>query len=114
MRVFFFTFVTSQVRSGLEELLFHLLILSCLSDSHGMLWRRNVAHLIAVEVLRTHTSTQNQSKQVLRTFLVVISICVKTVKKLRFSDPYLKRPYYAHFWGFIFYSGLLLEQIYML
>ncbi len=26
----------------------------------------------------------------------------------------LKRPYYAHFWGFIFYSWSLLEQVYML
>uniref|UniRef100_A0A3B5AH48 RING-type E3 ubiquitin transferase n=1 Tax=Stegastes partitus TaxID=144197 RepID=A0A3B5AH48_9TELE len=49
------TFVTCQVRSGLEELLFHLLVLGCLSDSHGVLWRRNVAHLIAVEVLKSNT-----------------------------------------------------------
>uniref|UniRef100_A0A3B5AHP7 RING-type E3 ubiquitin transferase n=1 Tax=Stegastes partitus TaxID=144197 RepID=A0A3B5AHP7_9TELE len=54
------TFVTCQVRSGLEELLFHLLVLGCLSDSHGVLWRRNVAHLIAVEVLKSNTSSQNQ------------------------------------------------------
>ncbi|KAM6964707.1 E3 ubiquitin-protein ligase rnf213-beta [Tautogolabrus adspersus] len=54
---------TSGVRSGLEELLFHLLVLGCLSDSHGMLWRRNVAHLITVEVLRTKASPQNQPKQ---------------------------------------------------
>ncbi len=36
-----------------------------------------------------------------------------------FGDPLtfyleLKRPYYAHFWGFIFYSRLLREQIYVL
>lgn len=31
--------------------MFHLLILGCLSDSHGKLWRRNVSHLICVEVL---------------------------------------------------------------
>ncbi|XP_042252605.1 E3 ubiquitin-protein ligase rnf213-beta [Thunnus maccoyii] len=54
---------TAGVRSGLEELLFHLLVLGCLSDSHGFLWRRNVAHLITVEVLRTCTSPQNQPKQ---------------------------------------------------
>ncbi|XP_070782783.1 E3 ubiquitin-protein ligase rnf213-beta [Enoplosus armatus] len=54
---------TAGVHSGLEELLFHLLILGCLSDSHGMLWRRNVAHLITVEVMRTYTSPQNQTKQ---------------------------------------------------
>ncbi|XP_069016032.1 E3 ubiquitin-protein ligase rnf213-beta [Embiotoca jacksoni] len=55
---------TAGVRSGLEELLFHLLVLGCLSDSYGMLWRRNVAHLITVEVLKTNTSPQNQPKEV--------------------------------------------------
>ncbi|XP_059181122.1 E3 ubiquitin-protein ligase rnf213-beta [Centropristis striata] len=54
---------TAGVRSGLEELLFRLLVLGCLSDSHGMLWRRNVAHLITVEVLRTNTNSQNQPKE---------------------------------------------------
>ncbi|XP_069374050.1 E3 ubiquitin-protein ligase rnf213-beta isoform X2 [Paralichthys olivaceus] len=49
------------VRSGLEELLFRLLVLGCLSGSHGMMWRRNVTHLIVVEVLKT--STQNQPKE---------------------------------------------------
>ncbi|XP_041671343.1 E3 ubiquitin-protein ligase rnf213-beta isoform X2 [Cheilinus undulatus] len=54
---------TAGVRSGLEELLFHLLVLGCLSDCHGMLWRRNAAHLITVEILRTNPSPQNQPKQ---------------------------------------------------
>ncbi|XP_056285146.1 E3 ubiquitin-protein ligase rnf213-beta isoform X2 [Pseudoliparis swirei] len=54
---------TAGVRSGLEELLFHLLVLGCLSDSHGVLWRRNAAHLITVEVLRTHTSSPNQPEE---------------------------------------------------
>lgn len=40
-----------KVCSGLEELLFHLLILGCLSDSHGKLWRRNASHLISIEVM---------------------------------------------------------------
>lgn len=40
-----------KVRRGLEELLFRLLILGCLSDSHGRLWRRNTSHLVAVEML---------------------------------------------------------------
>ncbi|XP_040922673.1 E3 ubiquitin-protein ligase rnf213-beta isoform X2 [Toxotes jaculatrix] len=54
---------TAGVRSGLEELLFHLLVLGCLSDSHGMLWRRNVTHLITVEVLNPYTPPQNQPKE---------------------------------------------------
>lgn len=57
-------FLVYQVRSGLQELLFHLLVLGCLSDSHGMLWRRNVAHLITAEVLKTNTSSESQSKEV--------------------------------------------------
>ncbi|XP_072229611.1 E3 ubiquitin-protein ligase rnf213-beta isoform X2 [Leuresthes tenuis] len=55
---------TAGVRSGLEELLFHLLVLGCLSDSHGMLWRRNAAHRITVEVLKTNTTLQNQPKEI--------------------------------------------------
>ncbi|KAM4715158.1 LOW QUALITY PROTEIN: E3 ubiquitin-protein ligase rnf213-beta [Anableps anableps] len=54
---------SAGVRSGLEELLFHLLVLGCLSDSHGMLWRKNKAHLITVEVLKANTSHQNQAKE---------------------------------------------------
>ncbi|KAM9837888.1 LOW QUALITY PROTEIN: E3 ubiquitin-protein ligase rnf213-beta [Aulostomus maculatus] len=54
---------TAGVRSGLEEILFQLLVLGCLSSSHGILWRRSVAHLITVEVLRPCTSPQNQPKQ---------------------------------------------------
>uniref|UniRef100_A0A3B4TK13 RING-type E3 ubiquitin transferase n=1 Tax=Seriola dumerili TaxID=41447 RepID=A0A3B4TK13_SERDU len=63
---------TAGVRSGLEELLFHLLVLGCLSDSHGMLWRRNVTHLITVEVLNTSTSCQNQPKEGLLDILPTI------------------------------------------
>lgn len=69
-RDLFFAFVACQVRSGLEELLFHLLILGCLTNSHGMLWRRNAAHLITVEVLRAPTLHQNQPKQVATSFSV--------------------------------------------
>ncbi|KAM4526288.1 E3 ubiquitin-protein ligase rnf213-beta [Fundulus diaphanus] len=54
---------SAGVRSGLEELLFHLLVLGCLSDSHGTLWRKNKAHLITVEVLKTNTGHQNQAKE---------------------------------------------------
>ncbi|KAM6896925.1 E3 ubiquitin-protein ligase rnf213-beta [Xenentodon cancila] len=51
------------VRSGLEEFLFHLLVLGCLNDSHGILWRKNGSHLITVEVLKTNTSPENQPRK---------------------------------------------------
>ncbi|KAK2820122.1 hypothetical protein Q5P01_023081 [Channa striata] len=54
---------TAGLRTGLEELLFHLLVLGCVSDSHGMLWRRNVSHLITVEVLKSYAASQDQSKE---------------------------------------------------
>ncbi|XP_043958780.1 E3 ubiquitin-protein ligase rnf213-beta isoform X1 [Gambusia affinis] len=55
---------TAGVRSGLEELLFRLLVLGCLSDSHGVLWRKSKAHLITVEVLKAIRYHQNQAKEV--------------------------------------------------
>uniref|UniRef100_A0A3Q3EUN5 RING-type E3 ubiquitin transferase n=1 Tax=Labrus bergylta TaxID=56723 RepID=A0A3Q3EUN5_9LABR len=87
---------TSGVRSGLEELLFHLLVLGCLSDSHGMLWRRNVTHLITVEVLRTNALPQNQPKQVKRLGLLDILPTIhcrppKEVKQLMKSGGVLSK-----------------------
>ncbi|KAF3854020.1 hypothetical protein F7725_014708 [Dissostichus mawsoni] len=83
------------VRSGLEELLFHLLVLGCLSDSHGMLWRRNVSHLITVEVLRTCKSTQNQPKEVKLGLLDILPTIhcrpPKEVKQLMDSKGVLKK-----------------------
>uniref|UniRef100_A0A673JVR7 RING-type E3 ubiquitin transferase n=1 Tax=Sinocyclocheilus rhinocerous TaxID=307959 RepID=A0A673JVR7_9TELE len=40
----------AALRHGLEEFLFKLLILGCLSDSKGTIWRRNAAHLVAIEI----------------------------------------------------------------
>ncbi|KAI4801198.1 hypothetical protein KUCAC02_000123 [Chaenocephalus aceratus] len=86
---------TAGVRSGLEELLFHLLVLGCLSDSHGMLWRRNVSHLITVEVLRTCKSTQNQPKEVKLGLLDILPTIhcrpPKEVKQLVDSKGVLKK-----------------------
>lgn len=59
-----------QVRTGLEELLFRLLVLGCVSDSHGTLWRRNEAHLITVEVLKPNVSPQNQPREVVLSIFV--------------------------------------------
>lgn len=49
-----------QVQRGLEEFLFKLLVLGCLSDSEGKLWRRNPAHLIVVEALLPDPCLQRQ------------------------------------------------------
>ncbi|XP_017573370.2 E3 ubiquitin-protein ligase rnf213-beta isoform X2 [Pygocentrus nattereri] len=51
----------AAVRCGLEEFLFKLLVLGCLSDSKGTLWRRNPAHLIAVETLLPDPTHQRQT-----------------------------------------------------
>jgi len=53
-------FLNLQVRHGLEEFLFKLLILGCLSDSEGTIWRRNAAHLVAIEVLQLGQKSQTQ------------------------------------------------------
>ncbi|XP_039521132.1 E3 ubiquitin-protein ligase rnf213-beta isoform X4 [Pimephales promelas] len=50
----------AAVRHGLEEFLFKLLILGCLSDSEGTIWRRNAAHLVAIEVLQLGQKSQTQ------------------------------------------------------
>ncbi|XP_056089655.1 E3 ubiquitin-protein ligase rnf213-beta [Rhinichthys klamathensis goyatoka] len=50
----------AAVRHGLEEFLFKLLILGCLSDSKGTIWRRNAAHLVAIEVLQQGQKSQTQ------------------------------------------------------
>lgn len=55
-------FLTLQVRHGLEEFLFKLLILGCLSDSKGTIWRRNAAHLVAIEVLQQGQKSKTQMK----------------------------------------------------
>uniref|UniRef100_A0A8C1NX99 RING-type E3 ubiquitin transferase n=1 Tax=Cyprinus carpio TaxID=7962 RepID=A0A8C1NX99_CYPCA len=45
---------------GLEEFLFKLLILGCLSDRKGTIWRRNPAHLVAIEALQRVQKSQTQ------------------------------------------------------
>uniref|UniRef100_A0A3P9MK09 RZ-type domain-containing protein n=1 Tax=Oryzias latipes TaxID=8090 RepID=A0A3P9MK09_ORYLA len=65
---------TAAVRSGLEELLFCLLVLGCLSDGHGTLWRRNGAQLITVEVLKPNSAPQKQPREVLQLFDVLPTI----------------------------------------
>uniref|UniRef100_A0A3B3SIL3 RING-type E3 ubiquitin transferase n=1 Tax=Paramormyrops kingsleyae TaxID=1676925 RepID=A0A3B3SIL3_9TELE len=51
-----------NVRFGLEEFLFQLLVLGCVSDSEGNLWRRSSDHLITVELLRSHPTQQLQTR----------------------------------------------------
>ncbi|XP_028976282.2 E3 ubiquitin-protein ligase rnf213-beta isoform X4 [Esox lucius] len=52
---------TAAVNAGLEEFLFHFLVLGCLSDNKGMLWRRSLAHLMVIEVLSPRLTFQNQT-----------------------------------------------------
>ncbi|MBN3307566.1 RN213 ligase, partial [Amia calva] len=52
----------AAVRSGLEEFLFQVLILGCVTDSEGKLWKRNPAHLLLTELLRPRSTSQNQAQ----------------------------------------------------
>ncbi|XP_051530047.1 E3 ubiquitin-protein ligase rnf213-beta-like isoform X2 [Myxocyprinus asiaticus] len=53
---------TAAVRCGLEEFLFKLLVLGCLCDSKGNIWRRNAAHLVAIEALQRGPSLNSQTQ----------------------------------------------------
>ncbi|XP_051967995.1 E3 ubiquitin-protein ligase rnf213-beta-like [Xyrauchen texanus] len=53
---------TAAVRCGLEEFLFKLLVLGCLCDSKGNIWRRNAAHLLAIEALQRGPSLNSQTQ----------------------------------------------------
>ncbi|KAM4623618.1 E3 ubiquitin-protein ligase rnf213-beta [Polymixia lowei] len=81
---------TAAVRSGLEELLFRLLVLSCLGNSQGTLWRRNVAHLFTIEVLRPCILPHNQSKEMKLGLLDILPTITcrppKEVKQLLLSE----------------------------
>ncbi|CAL8304474.1 unnamed protein product [Lota lota] len=55
---------TAAVNSGLEEFLFQLLVLCCLCDSQGTVWRRNLSHLFMIEVLKPSKPCPKQSKEV--------------------------------------------------
>ncbi|CAL8264028.1 unnamed protein product [Arctogadus glacialis] len=55
---------TAAVNSGLEEFLFQLLVLCCLCDSQGSVWRRNLSHLFMIEVLKPCKPSKENSKEV--------------------------------------------------
>ena len=60
-----FTLHLHQVSSGLDSLLFNLLVLGVLSDSRGRVWRRRPCDLYIVEVTTggTECKTQSQAAQ---------------------------------------------------
>ena len=60
-----FTSHLHQVSSGLDSLLFNLLVLGVLSDSRGRVWRRRPCDLYIVEVTTggTECKTQSQAAQ---------------------------------------------------
>ncbi|XP_064006836.1 E3 ubiquitin-protein ligase RNF213 [Pogoniulus pusillus] len=43
--------ITSSVRAGIPEFLFKLLVLQCLTDNNGNMWRRQTCHLYIIEIL---------------------------------------------------------------
>ncbi|TRY96584.1 hypothetical protein DNTS_014460 [Danionella cerebrum] len=52
----------AAVCSGLEEFIFKLLILGCVSDSKGTILRRNSAHLVVIEALQRDQNSQGKTK----------------------------------------------------
>ena len=59
-----FTLHLHQVSSGLDSLLFNLLVLGVLSDSRGRVWRRRPCDLYIVEVTTGGTECKTQSQAV--------------------------------------------------
>ncbi|KAJ3608504.1 hypothetical protein NHX12_025551 [Muraenolepis orangiensis] len=82
---------TAAVSSGLEEFLFQLLVLRCLCDSQGTVWRRNLTHLFMIEVLKPNKPCPNQSKEVklglLDIFPTIQCRPPKEVHQLLLVDP---------------------------
>ncbi|KAA0724978.1 E3 ubiquitin-protein ligase rnf213-beta [Triplophysa tibetana] len=77
---------TAAVRCGLEEFLFKLLVLGCLSDSKGNIWKRNTAHFVAIEALQQglwpNSQTQMTNHGFLHTLPTIFCRPPKEVKDL--------------------------------
>ncbi|XP_056627258.1 E3 ubiquitin-protein ligase rnf213-beta-like isoform X2 [Triplophysa dalaica] len=63
---------TAAVRCGLEEFLFKLLVLGCLSDSKGNIWKRNTAHFVAIEALQRGLGPNSQTQKTNHGFLHIL------------------------------------------
>lgn len=72
-------YLALQVHCGLEEFLFRLLILQCLRDSEGKLWRRNTTHLIAVEALLPDSAHHRQVHKEVCIFLPSVIARLKSL-----------------------------------
>ncbi|KAL1264673.1 hypothetical protein QQF64_005028, partial [Cirrhinus molitorella] len=73
---------TAAVCHGLEEFLFKLLVLGCLSDSKGTTWRRNKAHLVAIEALQEVQTQIEKTHGFLHTLPTIFCRPPKEVKAL--------------------------------
>ncbi|KAK0144079.1 E3 ubiquitin-protein ligase rnf213-beta [Merluccius polli] len=82
---------TAAVNSGLEEFLFQLLVLRCLCDSQGTVWRRNLTHLFMIEVLKPCKPCPKQSKEVKLLDILPTIQCrtPKEVHQLLLVDPHM-------------------------
>ncbi|CAL8282528.1 unnamed protein product [Merluccius merluccius] len=86
---------TAAVNSGLEEFLFQLLVLRCLCNSQGTIWRRNLTHLFMIEVLKPCKPCPKQSKEVKLLDILPTIQCrtPKEVHQLLLVDPLTKREF---------------------
>lgn len=64
-------FIYLQVKKGLHEFLFRLLILGYLMDSEGNMWKSSNKHLYVIEILRAGTSRNDRR---------AVSILVKSLR----------------------------------
>lgn len=54
------------MRTGVWELLFKLLVLRCLMDVNGKMWRRSPCHLYVVEILQEKSALPRRPARLVR------------------------------------------------
>lgn len=89
-----FLILLFQVKKGLEEFLFKILVLGVLKNSQGRIWKRSSAHLYLVEHLNANEFLNKpQTQQVVLTIVLskqCFTVNIQTLCMIRFrSTGYL-------------------------
>ncbi|XP_052224866.1 E3 ubiquitin-protein ligase rnf213-alpha-like [Dreissena polymorpha] len=64
--------ISCEVIEGIDYLLFNLLILGCLTDSKGLVWRRRIDDLYMIETIPSMSYGQNKEPDYVHTMLAVL------------------------------------------